>query len=94
MYDGVGEVEYNAESYRTLNSLREGYSGNMTYIASSGDFLSGTIVEGVNRQIYLNYVGRWLVLDNAGLHMLGDFFTKENIEKVEAYLNSGRVENK
>ena len=90
LYDGVGEVEYNAESYRTLNSLREGYSGNMTYIASSGDFLSGTIVEGVNRQIYLNYVGRWLVLDNAGLHMLGDFFTKENIEKVEAYLNSGR----
>ncbi len=90
LYDGVGEVEYNAESYRTLNSLREGYSGNMTYIASSGDFLSGTFMEGANRQIYLNYVGRWLVLDNAGLHMLGDFFTKENIEKVEAYLNSGR----
>ena len=90
LYDGVGEVEYNAESYKTLNSLREGYSGNMTYIASRGDFLSGKILEGVNRQIYLNYVGRWLVLDNAGLHMLGDFFTKENIEKVEAYLNSGR----
>lgn len=90
LYDGVGEVEYNAESYRTLNSLREGYSGNMTYIASSGDVLSGTFMEGANRQIYLNYVGRWLVLDNAGLHMLGDFFTKENIEKVETYLNSGR----
>lgn len=90
LYDGVGEVEYNAESYRTLNSLREGYSGNMTYIASRGDVLSGTFMEGANRQIYLNYVGRWLVLDNAGLHMLGDFFTKENIEKVETYLNSGR----
>lgn len=90
LYDGVGEVEYNAESFRTLNSLREGYSGNMTYIASSGDVLSGTFMEGANRQIYLNYVGRWLVLDNAGLHMLGDFFTKENIEKVETYLNSGR----
>lgn len=90
LYAGMGEVEYNAESFRTLNSLREGYSGNMTYIASRGDVLSGSVMEGANRQIYLNYVGRWLVLDNAGLHMLDDFFTKESIEKVEAYLNSGR----
>ena len=90
LYDGVGEVEYNAESFRTLNSLREGYSGNMTYIASRGDFLSGILLEGVNREIYQNYVGRWLVLDNAGWHLMNEFFLKESIEKVEAYLNSGR----